>query len=299
MKMKLRIFLLILLFASKSLISQPIPTEVKSTVAFIYLLNQKGEFEANGTGFFIGVRKTSTDSVYYVNFVTAKHVLKPDENNKEFYKTVFVRLNKIDGEAEYLRLDLYPDGKNKNVYTHTDSSVDIAVIPALPDQKIYDYKYMTDDFITTKDNFNELKIREGSNVFFTGMFVPFTGEHKNYPIVRFGKVALITEEKIMWDSIKTDLYLIESSSYGGNSGSPVFFYLGAEREAGSIYVGDPVLKLAGIMKGSFNDIKPIKAVDTKVIPVSISNMGISAVVPAYRLYEILYGVEMKQYRNRQ
>jgi len=295
--MKIKIFFLVIISSFTSLVSQPIPTEVKSTVAFIYLLNQKNEFIANGTGFFIGVQKTPKDSSYYVNLVTAKHVLKPDIKKEEYYKTVFVRLNKKNGDSEYLRLDLFPQGKNKNVFVHPDSSVDIAVIPALPDQNIYDFKFIPDDFITTKEKYDELKIREGSNVFFTGLFSPYTGEHKNYPIVRFGKVALVTEEKILWDSIKTDLYLIESSSYGGNSGSPVFFYLGAEREPGSIVVGSPILKLAGIIKGSFNDIKPIQVVETKITPISISNMGISAVVPAYKLYEIMFGEEMKLLRQ--
>lgn len=295
--MKQIMIALIVFWSVSSLIAQPIPSQVKSTVSFIYLLNDKGEYEANGTGFFIGARKNPSDSVYYVNLVTAKHVLKPDINKKEFYKTVFVRLNKKVGEPEYLRLDLYPEGKNKNVFVHADTSVDIAVIPALPDDKIYDFVFMPDDIMTTKDDFKTLKITEGSNVFFTGMFTPYTGEHKNYPIVRFGKVALITEEKILWDGIKTDLYLIESSSYGGNSGSPVFFFLGVEREPGSLFIGNPVLKLAGIMKGSFNDVKPIKVVETRAVPVSISNMGISAVVPAYKLYELLYSEEMKLYRK--
>jgi len=293
-----QIIIALIVFCSLSTIkSQPIPAQVKSIVSFIYLLNAKGEYEANGTGFFVGVRKSPSDSIYYVNLVTAKHVLKPDFNKKEFYKTVFVRLNKKIGEAEYLRLDLFPEGKNKNVFFHPDSSVDIAVIPALPDEKIYDFIFMPDELITTREDFKKLKITEGANVFFTGLFTPFTGEHKNYPIVRFGKVALVTEEKILWDNIKTDLYLIESSSYGGNSGSPVFFFLGAEREPGSLFIGDPILKLAGIMKGSFNDIKPIQAVETKVIPISVSNMGISAVVPAYKLYEILFGEEMKLLRK--
>lgn len=295
--MKLKIFLLILFYSVPLILSQPIPSEVKSIVSFIYLLNQKGEFIANGTGFFIGVRKNPGDSIYFVNLVTAKHVLKPDSKKNEYFKTVYVRLSKIVGETEYIRLDLYPEGKNKNVFVHKDSTVDIAVIPALPDQKIYNFKYLTDDFITTKENFTELKIREGSNVFFTGMFTPFTGEHKNYPIVRFGRVALITDEKILWDSVKTDLYLIESSSYGGNSGSPVFFYLGVDREPGSIIVGNPILKLAGIIKGSYNDIMPIKVIEMRTIPISISNMGISAVVPAYKLYEILFSEEMKIIRK--
>lgn len=279
-------------------IAQPIPDEVKSTVAFIYLLNQNKEFVPNGTGFFVGVRNTPSDSGYYVNLVTAKHVLKPDPNKNDYYRTVFVRLNKMDGESDYLQLKLVPEGKHKNIFTHPDSTVDLVVIPSLPDQSIYDFKFLPNDIITTKEKFTELKIREGSNVFFTGLFVPFTGEHRNYPIVRFGRVALITEEKIMWDSIKTDLYLIESSAYGGNSGSPVFFYLEPERKPGGIMLSaNPILRLAGVIKGSFNDAKPIQLIETKGIPISVSNMGISAVVPAYKLNEILFSDELKALRK--
>ena len=116
-------------------------------------------------------------------------------------------------------------------------------------------------------------------------------------IVRFGQVALITEEKIDWKGEKTDLYLIEAGSFGGNSGSPVFFYLGSEREPGSIIVGPPVLKIAGVMQGTFLDAQEIKVAQTKATPFSLSNMGIAAVVPCYKLYEILHSEEIKKIRG--
>lgn len=51
------------------------------------------------------------------------------------------------------------------------------------------------------------------------------GEHRNNPIVRFGRVALLPEDKIPWQengksAESVELYLLETQSYGGNSGSP-------------------------------------------------------------------------------
>lgn len=100
-----------------------------------------------------------------------------------------------------------------------------------------------------------------------------------------------------WD--RDELYLMETAAYGGNSGSPVFFQVGLEAVApGKIVVsGDPVIKLAGIMKGFFSDLQPIKIINTDSIPVAPSNMGIAAVVPVHQLYELLFGDEVKKARG--
>jgi len=76
---------------------------------------------------------------------------------------------------------------------------------------------------------------------------------------RFGKVSLMTDEKIEFDKKMMDLYLIESWSYGGNSGAPVFFYFGMDREPNAIIFGDPVIKIAGVMMGSFLDANRYKS----------------------------------------
>jgi hypothetical protein len=79
--------------------------------------------------------------------------------------------------------------------------------------------------------------------FFAGLFVSYYGEHRNNPIIRFGRVAMLPEDRIPW---RTDpskpvenvrLYLLETQSYGGNSGAPVFFFLGADRNPGGLVLG--------------------------------------------------------------
>lgn len=273
----------------------PIPPEVKSVVVFIFI-KKEGQFIPNGTGFFVGVKKPSNPNIFSAYLVTAKHVLyKP--NKTEFLKEVYVRLNKKDGGSEVGPIPIKAEGDKKTVFVHNDTSVDIAVIPFLPDKEKYDFKFLPDDMITTKEAYKELKIREGSEVFFTGLFTPYLGAKRNYPVVRFGRVALVSDEKIEWNGKPTDLYIIEAGSYGGNSGAPVFFYLGSEREPGRLVVGKPVLRIAGVMIGSFLDAQEIKIIETKKTPISLSNIGIAAVVPAYKLHEILFSEEIKKHRG--
>lgn len=274
----------------------PIPPEVKSVVTFIFIEGKNKKLIPNGTGFFVGVKNPSYQKKYNVYMVTAKHVLyKP--KTTEFLDKVYIRINKREGGSEVGLVPIKSEGKDRNIFTHEDTAVDIAVIPLLPDQEKFDFKFLPDEMVTTKADYYKLKIREGSDVFFTGLFAPFTGTEKNYPVVRFGRVALVSDEKIPWDGRLMDLYLIEAGSYGGNSGSPVFFYLGSDREPGGLVVGAPILKLAGVMQGTFLDAQEIKAVETKKVPISTSSMGIAAVVPSYKLQEILFGEELLKVRG--
>ena len=99
---------------------------------------------------------------------------------------------------------------------------------------------------------------------------------------------------------KTEIYLIEAQSYGGNSGSPVFFFLGSDRmkNVGTI-VGPPIIMLAGVMSGRFNESSPIIGYmqsPTNLSPVTIPNIGIAAVAPAYLLHKILFSDELKKFR---
>jgi len=109
---------------------------------------------------------------------------------------------------------------------------------------------------------------------------------------------MITDEKIKFVDYEADLYLVETGSFGGNSGSPVFFYLGSDRKPGALILGPPILKLAGVMSGTFLDVQPVRAVETAKIDVASSSMGVAAVVPAYKVLEILTGPELTARRER-
>jgi hypothetical protein len=134
-----------------------------------------------------------------------------------------------------------------------------------------------------------------------GLFTPFIGNRRNFPVVRFGRVAMLSDEKIPWTERgieqSLDLYLIECQSFGGNSGAPVFFYLDPSRTPGTLVLGRPYhLLLAGIMKGTFLDANEIRVIERSPVPFSVENVGIAGIVLAYLLHEVLFSDALTEQR---
>lgn len=287
------------LLAPGILLGAPVPPEIKTIVTFVFAPGPaEGQLRPWGTAFFVGVKHPKDETRSFVYLVTAKHVLQA-EDRKSWLPKIFLRLNTKKGDTGIVEVPIIPAGRNQTVFLHpTDSTADVAVVPALPDEKLFDFKFLPLELLTSKKDFTDLKIVEGSEVFFTGLFSPHIGTRRNYPVIRFGRVAMITDEKVKFRDYEADLYLVETGSYGGNSGAPVFFYLGSDREPGSLFVGPPILKLAGVMSGTFLDVQPVRAVETARIAVAPSNMGIAAVVPAYKVMEILAAPELTARRQQ-
>lgn len=293
------IIVLATLSLPRALFGGPVPPEIKTVLAFVFApAPAAGQLKPWGTAFFVGVKDPKDEARSFVYLVTAKHVLQTDDR-KSWLPKVFLRLNTKQGDSGFVEVPIVPAGRNRTVFLHPkDSTADVAVIPALPDEKRFDFKFLPMELLTSKKDFADLKIVEGSEVFFTGLFSPHVGTRRNYPVIRFGRVAMITDEKVKFGDYEADLYLVETGSYGGNSGAPVFFYLGSDREPGALILGPPILKLAGVMSGTFVDIQPVRALETARIAVAPSNMGIAAVVPAYKVLEILSGADLAARRER-
>jgi hypothetical protein len=100
---------------------------------------------------------------------------------------------KQNSSLQNVPIPLRITGSSQNVFIHPDTTVDIAVISTVPSNQRYDFSYLPASFLTTREDFKSLDITEGDEVFFTGMFTSYIGEKANHPIVRFGKVALITD----------------------------------------------------------------------------------------------------------
>ncbi len=291
-----------LVLAKPAMAMPPIPPELKSIVTFVFVEKIGKGLVPHGTAFFVGVPHPKEADRHFVYLVTAKHVLQ-DPETKSFFPKISVRLNLAEGGTLLASIPLVEGGPAKNIFVHKDSTVDLAVIPCLPKEGKFEYKFLTREYIPGKAGFDKLEISEGSEVFFTGLFTPHTGSKKNYPISRFGRVAMISDERINFGGVDRVLFLTECSSFGGNSGSPVFFYPGVERNPGSLSFGLFVVKLAGIMMGTFRDpqllgVAEIEAENTSKALFSWNNVGISAVTPAYLLQEILVGEELKGMRDK-
>lgn len=270
-------------------------SEIKKSVSFIFISNDKGELVPNGTGFFVGVKNEVNKKTSNVYFVTAKHVLQ--DKNGNYFPEIILRLNKRTGDSDLIKLQT----KDINIFEHTDKDVDIALFNCLPSEDKYDFKLIPSEIISNKEVIQKNEITEGDDVFFSGLFTSYIGQKRNQPIIRFGKVALMPEEKIEWkekgkEPKLVDLYLLECQSFGGNSGSPVFFQLSPMRKPGQIVLGTSFF-LAGIMKGSFLNGNEVQIVQNAPSLVALQNIGIAAVTPADKLHEILFSNELVESRK--
>jgi hypothetical protein len=266
---------------------------VKSCITFIFVYEENaGAPKPCGTGFLVGVPLESDPTKVQVFLVTAKHVLHDQSEN--YLKDIVVRLNLRIGGSELIKIPI-DEGK---LFVHDDPDVDIVAYPLNPNATVYDYGVIMPQNFATKEVISNNEISEGEDVFFAGLFESHIGQRQNQPIMRFGKLSLMTDEKIEWtDPIRgspryTELYLMECLSFGGNSGSPVFFYLSPTRKSNVIYIGPAQIHLAGIIKGSFHQ-TDILGANTFLK----QNVGIAAVTPTYKLSEILYSESLRAFRK--
>jgi hypothetical protein len=256
---------------------------VKKSVAFVFLLDDQDKVVPYGTGFFARIRQEHNPKRGVGYFVTAKHVLQ--DRNGNFLNNIIIRMNGLDGKANFTKLEL----NQTTIFTHEDKSVDVAVIPIRPNESIIDFNFIDGEIITNKQLIVDLGIGEGQEVFFTGLFSSYIGQQKNQPIIRFGKVALMPEEKIEYEidnSVQLkDLYLIESFSFPGNSGSPVFFDVNKPDRQYRIY-------LAGLIMGSYHHTDFLSS-----NTILKQNVGIAAITPSYKLHDILFSDNVKEHRK--
>jgi hypothetical protein len=246
-----------------------------------------------GTGFYVTVGEDKS-SPY---LVTSKHVLTR-ESSKDYYPALCMKVNNNKGGTDHIPIDLSRPNGARVFVDNNDPGVDIAVISGNdirlpPGRTIKDYDFISfpASRFATKEHFAKGDIAVGDEAFFTGWFSSFYGTSQNYPVARFGRLAMATAEKIPWRDAASkpmemlNLYLVEAHTTKGNSGSPVFFRPDISRRTpGKFVIGTSPVYLAGVLKGYF------PAIGTP-------NSGIAAVVPAFQLHQILFSDEVKRERS--
>ncbi|CAN5829490.1 hypothetical protein BH23THE1_BH23THE1_33160 [soil metagenome] len=253
--------------------------EAKKSVFFIYNLSDSQKLELIGSGFFLQFKIESRPNKAVGYMTTAKHVLL--NNNGEFIQKFIIRLKSKSKESQFILIDLHQTG----YFTHDDPHVDIVIIPYYPQIDLNDFRFIKGEMVLD-EGLNGLQ--EGAEVFFTGLFIQYAGQIEIQPILRFGRLSMIPVEKIRIKVnekvMSANFYLIECTSFGGNSGSPVILKQnGAEINQ---------IDLAGLITGSFNQFEKLPY-DT----ILKQNTGIAAVTPSYKLKEIL--LSSKVYDARQ
>ena len=140
-----------------------------------------------------------------------------------YYPEIYVRLNRKGQNSAFIPINLW----ERTLHVHYDENVDLVIFLFYPSQDIFDYLYILTSYLPTRESIDKM-LNEGDDVFYSALFTNYYGKENNHPILRFGKVSLLTNEKIEINQINepeklAHLYLFEIQSYPGNMELPYFF----------------------------------------------------------------------------
>jgi hypothetical protein len=231
--------------------------------------------KACGTGFIVCVRATS-NGFWMPYIVTARHCYE----NSDKTKPLFARMNTKDGgfedvELEYNRWEQHP-------------TTDVAVIPISVSHTAW-VSFIAAELLMSEDDLKMSSLREGQDVGYISLFSQHHGSKRNLPLTRKGSIALMPREKVsvtLGGNNRTDVeaFLIETRSWGGQSGAPVFVdYPECIRH---VDLKASPLRLLGLISGHFELNRELQ-VNGEFTGMVAENSGISIVIPAQAILDLL------------
>ena len=109
--------------------------------------------------------------------------------------------------------------KGKPLWTsHPEADVAAMVLP-LPDSFRVNHRWISSDFLAGNARFEDLYIRPGDELMCLGYPLGLESGSGGFPILRSGRIASYPA----WPSSKAKTFLLDMTTYGGNSGGPVFY----------------------------------------------------------------------------
>jgi len=242
-----------------------------------------------GTAFFVGMHLVGDRAALYL--VTARHVVEAARG----HGAVYVRANREQGG--YTDSEIDPDVFRM----HPIADVAAAAVDTTDG---VDFIFIQDSYLMTDELCESEAVSEGDELFFVGLFPKVPGTARSQPIVRFGRISLMPQEPLLLqmhygsaERSACDAYLAESHSWGGYSGAPAFVVFSPLRRPG--FNPSQPFALLGLVHGHYEIEQDVDflgdALVTGKVPV---NAGLSVVMPAQRITEVLMDDEWVAQRDR-
>ena len=246
------------------------------TLAAIGEIGKRKKFNCLATGFFVGFiaknSKDQTKKTYYLFLVTNRHVFKDKIN-------IYLRLNKKDGKAKIFKQNLSFDNNEPRWLEHRNKNVDLALLNISPkklEENDIDFTFFKEEMFSYYKNFKKIGIEVGDETYILGFPLGISGIIQNYACAKWGIISRIDKELIY----KKKAFLLDSSIFPGNSGSPVILKPTLESLNGTQAVLNEYL--LGVVSGYIPYEEGLYTHQTNppsLVSLSRENSGLSLVVP--------------------
>lgn len=277
-----------------------VPETIRKSVVFVmYAESTPGEPDRfGGTAFWVDKESGELENHWFRYLVTAWHVIVKCKE-KSCDGKVWLRVNIKNGDRELI------ESEQDHWYRHpSDTSVDLAVVPAFPESDM-DVLPVSMNRALTRDVIEEENVGVGDRIAFPGLFAEHAATTKrDIPIVRRGTIAA-TNVKVKGSPFgRIDAHLVESRSIGGMSGSPVFADLSGIRGASmeDVTFNFQRFYLLGVMHGHWDYTGGLPDYDDadsskEDEPRKRVNTGIAIVIPIRKLVEVLDHPKLIKHRE--
>jgi len=270
-----------------------IPQQVLDTVVYLYTDEasaRTGE-RVGGSGCVVVIPVQDDPLIGFMYVVTNSHVIREG-------KASSIRVNTRDGGMGIIHSTA--DG-----WIHHPYGDDIAILPIHLEYEAVKAMGITEEWFATKEKIERYKIGPGDEAFIVGRFVNHEGKQRNLPAVRFGNLSMLPYEPVRTKrGLLQEAFLVECRSLPGYSGSPVFLF---PMPFSPIPRKMPPAMFLGIDMGHIKDERPVldKTELRRGNPVPIddnwvveTNTGMSCVIPAWKVHELLYTEELVDARKK-
>ncbi len=272
----------------------PIPPKVGETV------------QIGGTGFLVTVPDSRVSSGRFIYLVTNRHVAEAIEQDGkgnckplQVQKT-YITMN-LKEPVNGNRADREPltFSQQFHWYFPKDEAIDLAVIPFVVDIK-YDYQVISSEQFLTTQILDQRQVVPGDKVLTGGYFYLYGGSHEVQPLLREGVLAMLPDGPMGTTTCKSGgVYLADVHIIAGNSGSPIFIIPGLPMNTGVSFGGaHNTFGLLGVVSGYMQETENLKLKASTTWKASVYvNSGISVVVPAQQLNDLLESPELQRLRD--
>jgi hypothetical protein len=247
---------------------------------------------AGGSRFVVGVPSRHRHLTPYLYVVTNKHVIDGG-----------CRVVRFAGRSDdAIAMETSPE------HWHCALDDDLAVMSFGIPKEITWGAIDVDLFLDESTEIDGWSVLLGDDVFMMGRFIGHDGRQKNRPLMRFGNVAMLSDEREpigMGDHDQVG-FLVECRSMSGFSGSPVFVALSERRWTGNRHESRGpfprgAFKLLGVDCAHlpmWNPVRPSKShretCDAQWVEI---NSGIAVVIPAWHLLRLINAPQFREERE--